>query len=392
MRERLADSTALRVAGVVAVAAVLRPALAGVGPILDDVQDGLALSTTSVSLLTALPVLCFGAGAFAGPWLARRLGIDVAVGALLGLLTAALAVRVAGGPALLFAGTVAAGSAIAVGNVLLPAIVKADFPDRVGTMTGVYTSTLSGSAALAALVAVPLLTWTGGGWRGSLLTWAVVAAVALAVWSPQLLGGRHDAAAIAAPPPVRGLLTSPVALAVTLFFGMQSLGFYAVLTWLPSLLQDSGYDATAAGALLSLCAAIGIPVALVLPAIAGRARSQQGYAVVVSALIVGGLTGLLVAPETGTVLWVVLLGIGQGAAFPIALLLMVLRSSSATRTGQLSAMAQGIGYLIAAAGPFLVGAVRDASGSWDAPLALLIGCSLVQAAAGWVAGRPGVAV
>ena len=386
MSARLLDSAAVRVAGVVAVSFVLRPPLAGVGPILDDVSDAVGLSTTSASLLTALPVLCFGLGAFAGPALARRLGMDGAVAAVLLLLTVGLAFRVTGGAGPLFAGTVAAGAAIAVGNVLLPAVVKADFPERVGAMTGVYTATLSGAAALAALIAVPLLDWTGG-WEGSLGVWAVVAAVAALAWLPQVAGRARRLRDETARPPAGPLLRSPIAWALTAFFGLQSLGFYAVLTWLPTLLQDAGYSDGAAGALLSLATVIGIPAALVMPAIAGRVADQRVFAVTVSALIVGGLVGLLVAPATVTVVWMVLLGLGIGAAFPLALLMVVLRSSTPVVTGQLSAMTQGVGYLLAALGPFVVGALNDATDSWRPPVLLLIATAALQGAAGWVAGR-----
>lgn len=379
----------LRVVGVVAVSTVLRPPIAGVGPVIGPLRDDLALSATAVSALTALPVLCFGAGAFAGPALARRLGTDRALAAVLALLTVGLGVRVLGGPGLLVAGTAAAGMAIAVANVLLPAVVKQDFPRRVGTMTGIYTATLTGTAALAALLAVPLMTWTGLGWRGSLGAWTVVAAAALLLWAPQLAAGSGPRAAPSTPHPARRLLRNGVAWAVTAFMGLQSFAFYSFLTWLPSLLIDQGYSPAAAGALLSLGTVVGIPAALVVPARAARLRDQRGVALTTSAVIAAGFLGLLVAPGTGTVVWVVLLGLGLGAAFPLALLLVVLRSSTPVVTGQVSAMAQGLGYLFAAAGPFLVGAVQEAAGAWEPALLLLLAAVAVQAAAGWVAGRAG---
>lgn len=382
----------LRVLGVVAVAVVLRPPIVAVGPLLADVQSELALSRTSVSLLTALPVLCFGAGAFAGPWVARRLGTDGALAAVLALLAVAATVRVTGGPAVLFAGTVIAGAAIAVGNVLLPAVVKADFPGRVGLMTGVYTGTLAGSASLAALIAVPVADWRDLGWRWSLGLWGLVAAGSLLAWLPQLRSRDSPPSAPDPPHPARRLLTHRTALAVSAFMGFQSLGFYAVLTWLPSLLRDTGYSAATAGALLSLATVLGIPVGLFLPAFAASLADQRLITVVTTAVTALGFAGLLLAPGTGTLAWVVLVGVGLGASFPLALLLVVLRARSPAAAGQLSAMAQGIGYLMAAAGPFVVGAVREAAGGWEVPLLLLLACTALQAAAGWVAGRSGAAV
>jgi CP family cyanate transporter-like MFS transporter len=377
---------------VVAVALVLRPPIASVGPVLSEVRADVGLSAGAVSLLTALPVLCFGAGAFAGPWAARRLGVDGALGAVLALLAVGALVRVTAGPTLLFAGTVVAGAAIAVANVLLPAVVKADFPRRVGLMTGAYTATLSGAAALSALVAVPVADVHDVGWRGALGLWGVVAVVSLLVWLPQVLRrGPAAGAVLEAPHPARRLLTNRRALAVTAYMGVQSLGFYVVLTWLPSLLRDHGYPAATAGALLSLATVLGIPVGLVLPALAARRPDQRLVVIALTAVTAAGFAGLLLAPDTLTVLWVALLGVGLGASFPLALLLVVLRSSGPAVTGQLSAMAQGFGYLVAAAGPFVVGALREATGSWGPPLVLMLACTALQAVAGWSAGRAGTA-
>lgn len=366
---------------------VLRPPIVSVGPVLVEIQADLGLSAAEVSLLTALPVLCFGAGAFAGPWTARRFGMDGALAVVLALLAVSALVRLLDGPAVLFAGTLFVGLAIAVANVLLPAVVKADFPHRVGLMMGLYTGTLSGAAALSALVAVPIAEWTGLGWRAALGVWGVVAVLSFVAWSPQLVGRRSRPADVAAPHPAGRLLTNPVALAVTAYMGIQSLGFYAVLTWLPALLRDYGYSPTTAGALLSLATVIGIPTGLVVPPLAARRYDQRLVTVIVAAVTGAGFAGLLLAPTTATVLWVVLIGLGLGSSFPLALLLIVLRASSPVVAGQLSAMAQGFGYLLAAAGPFVLGVVREVTGAWTLPLALLVVGAMVQAGTGWVAGR-----
>lgn len=390
-RRPLLHSPALRVVGVLAVSTVLRPPVAGVGPVIGDMQRSLALSGPAVSLLTALPVMCFGLGAFAGPGLARRLGVDGALATVLLVLAGALVLRGSFGTAALFAGTIAAGAAIAVANVLLPAVVKQDFPSRVGLMTGLYTSVLAGAAALAALVAVPLESWTGAGWRGSLLVWGGVAVAALLAWAPQLRAGHARPRTARAPHPAHALLRNRRALALAAFMGLQSLGFYAVLTWLPSLLRDTGYSAEAAGALLSLAAVLGIPASLVVPGLAARRPDQRAWVVGISVVTGAGLLGLLLAPGTATLLWVLLIGLGQGASFPLALLLIVLRSSTSSVAGQLSAMAQGFGYLVAGTGPFLVGAVHGAAGSWRPALALLLAAVVGQLLAGLSAGRSGTA-
>jgi len=368
---------------VVLVAVNLRPAVAGVGPVLPDLRAGLSLSGTAAAVLTTLPVLCFGLLAAAAPRLGRRFGIEsVLVGAMAALAVGALG-RVLDGTPALFVGTVVAGGAIAVGNVMLPPLIKRDFPDRTGPMMGVYSMAVSGSAAVAAGVAVPLAGASGLGWRGALGVWAVPAAVAALVWLPRSRGHTRPPAT----PPGRSLLRDPLAWQLTVYFGLQSLSFYAMLGWLPSMYRDFGASPAMAGFLLSLSGLVQIPVSLVLPGLAGRARNQVGYAVGGTALIAVGLAGVLLAPMAAPYLWVALLGIGQGACFALGLNLFVLRTRRVTDTARVSAMAQSIGYTLCAVGPLLVGVLRDVTGSWTAPLVLLLALLVPQVVTGALAGR-----
>jgi CP family cyanate transporter-like MFS transporter len=287
-----------------------------------------------------------------------------------------------GAPAL-FVGTVVAGGAIAIGNVLIPPLIKRDFPDRTGSMMGVYSMAVSGTAAVAAGLAVPLAGATGLGWRGALGVWAVPAAVAALVWLPRSRGRTRPPT----PPPARSLLRDPLAWQLTVYFGLQSLSFYAMLGWLPSMYRDFGASPAMAGFLLSLSGLVQIPVSLVLPGLAGRARNQVGYAVGGTALIGAGLAGVLLAPMAAPYLWVVLLGVGQGACFALGLNLFVLRTRRVTDTARVSAMAQSIGYTLCAVGPLLVGVLRDVTGSWTAPLVLLLALLVPQVVTGALAGR-----
>ncbi len=373
---------------VLLLAANLRPAVASVGPVLADLRADLGLSGTAAAVLSALPVLCFGLASALAPGAARRLGPDGALVAVLALTAGGLLLRLLPSTGALFGGTLLAGAAIAVGNVLLPALVKREFPERLGLVTGVYTSVVSLSAAAAAAATVPLARAVGGGWRAGLGLWAVPALVALAVWVP-LAVARHDPAL----PPRAGvsgsLLSDPLAWAVTAFMGLQSLGFYAMLAWLPTVLREQGLDATTAGGLLGLLATVGTPLGLVLPTLLVRARDQRAWVVAVTAVTAAGLLGLTVAPGALPLLWAVLIGLGQGAAFPLALTLVVLRSADGEQAARLSAMSQGFGYTLAALGPLLLGAVRDAAGSWTLPLALLVGVLVPQLFAGLAAGRAG---
>ncbi len=369
---------------VVLVAINLRPAVAGVGPVLPELRAGLALPGAAVAVLTTLPVLCFGLLALAAPQLARRYGIEAVLVGIMAALAAGVLGRVLGGPAALFAGTVVAGGAIAIGNVLLPPLIKRDFPGRTGTMVGVYTMAVSGAAAVAAGLAVPLAAVSGLGWRGALGAWAVPAAVAALAWLPRLRGRTRPPRT---PPAGRSLLRDPLAWQLTVFFGLQSLSFYAVLGWLPSMYRDFGASPALAGFLLSLSGLVQIPVSLVLPGLAGRARNQVGHAVAGTALIGAGLAGVLLAPMAAPYLWVVLVGTGQGACFALGLNLLVLRTRHVADTARVSAMAQSIGYTVSAAGPLLVGLLHDATGSWSAPLALLLVLLVPQAVSGALGGR-----
>ena len=370
------------------IAANLRPAVASVGPELDPLRNGLSLSPTGAAVLTAVPVFCFGALAPAGPWLSRRVGLRAAVAMLVALLVAGLVLRIGPDVATLFAGTVVAASGIAAANVLLPVVIKRDFAARTGLMMGLYTTAVTGGAAAAAGLTVPIGAAVGPGWRGGLGVWALAAALALVMWLPYVRRGPARPAAVVSPP--AGLRRHWLAWMVTLFFGLQSLSFYAVLGWLPSLYRSHGYSAAAAGALLSLSSLVQIPTALVLPALASRMRRQQTLVVLAVLLTGAGLLAILVAPTAAAALWVVILGLGQGAAFALALTLLVLRTRSHAATAPLSAMAQSVGYLIAGLGPLAVGALHAATGGWTAGLILLLALLVPEAIAGLRAAAPGV--
>ncbi|SHN04131.1 CynX/NimT family MFS transporter [Cryptosporangium aurantiacum] len=369
------------------VAANLRPALASVGPVLSDIRADLGLSGTGASLLTSLPVVCLGLVAAAAPALSRRWGSERVIALVTAVITVALVLRVTDGRVALFVGSIVTAGAIAIANVLIPALIKRDFPGHTGSMTGVYTMALSGAAAVAAGVTVPLSESTDHGWRSGLAFWAIPALVAFVVWTTLVwLPGRRRSTT-APPHSAQGsLLRDPLAWSVTIFFGLQSLSFYSVLSWLPSIYRDAGYDAATAGLLLSISAFVQIPITLVLPSFAARATHQRWYALACTLTTGLGLAGILIAPTAAPYLWVVVLGIGQGGSFGVGLLLFSLRTRTTAATARLSAQAQTVGYLVAAAGPLLVGAVHDATGSWSMPVALLIALLVPQAVFGLLAG------
>ena len=385
-----AQSPWLLGAAMVLLAFNLRPAAAAVGPLVHRIRANSGISGTEAGLLVTLPVLCFGALAPLAPTLARRLGTLVTLVASLALLVAGLLVRVVPGAGFLFVGTAMAGAAIAVCNVLLPVLVRHSFHERTGLMTGLYTTALIGAAALAAGLAVPLANALGGGWRPGLAIWAAPAALALLFWLPQLSRGeRGPGGSGAQPTAARALLRDRVAWALTLFFAIQSAGFYAALAWLPSVFQSHGASEAEAGLLLSLSVVAGVASALTVPSLAARAQNQRALVVVFSSCTALGWAGILVAPMSEPYLWSVLLGLGQNALFPLALTLIVLRGGSVANTAALSTLVQSVGYLIAAAAPLGIGALHDATSSWTPPLVVLVALTVPLALLGVTAGRQG---
>lgn len=331
-----------------------------------------------------MPLVCFGVFATLSPRLGRRVGLERALlGALL-LLVAGAALRLVAPTPALFLGSAAAGAGIAVGNVLLPAVVKRDFPDRTGPMMAVYSVALNGGAALAAGLTVPLQDALGLPWRVALATWGLLALLTAVLWLPRARAAPPARTASSAH--ARGVWRSPIAWAVALYMGLQSLEFYALTAWLPTILRDDGMGEAQAGAMLSLMSAAGIVAALVVPVVAARAPRQRGLALLGGLGFLVGFAGLLVAPADGAVVWAIILGLGQGTGISLALTLFVLRTRTAEAAGELSGMAQTVGYLIAAGGPLGAGALHDVSGGWTAPIVALVVLLAGLAVAGWRAG------
>lgn len=349
--------------GLVLVALNLRPALSSMAPLLSLVSESLGLSASQAGLLTTLPVLCLGLFAPLAPVLARRFGSERVIFAILLTLAAGIAVRSAFGSTGVFVGSIMAGASIGVIGVLLPGIVKRDFPKHAGTLTGVYTMALCLGAAMAAGATVPLSEGFGNSWSLGLGFWLIPALLAALVWLPQARQG-HGAHHVAYR--VRGLLRDPLAWQVTLYMGLQSSLAYIVFGWLPSILIGRGLSPTQAGLVLSGSVIVQLISSLSAPWLATRGKDQRLAIVVVMLLALAGLFGCLYAPLDGLWGWAVVLGLGQGGTFALALTLIVLRSKDAHVAANLSSMAQGIGYTLASMGPFAVGLVHDLTGGWNA--------------------------
>lgn len=404
-RERAADghrrrSLLLLGAGLILIGLNLRIGVASVGPVLGDILDDLQLSATTASLLTTIPVFAFGAFAFLTPGLTRRFGMHRVLGIIMIVLAAGIALRLQPSLVALLGGTILVGAAIAIGNVLLPTAIKSDFSHRAGLMMGLYSTALFLGAALASGLTVPMLPLFDGSWRWAMGIWAVPAVLAAILFLPQMRRARdsagpeatdsgRDGSATSASgePPFRAMLRDPIAWSVTGFMGLQSLSYYAALTWVPAIFQDAGMPADRAGWMLSFSAFPAIITCLVTPTIAKRLKPRWVPVFAAAVLIGAAFLGLLLAPQAGAYAWMTLLGLGQGAAISLSLSYIVWRSPDAHHTGHVSTMAQGFGYLVAGLGPLGLGWLHTVTGSWTVPLIVLIVLLLLQTIIGGLASR-----
>jgi CP family cyanate transporter-like MFS transporter len=397
--------------GIVMLAFNLRTAITSLPPLFPELATHLNLAPAGVALLAATPVLCFAAFSGSGAPLSRWLGEERVLLAALVLLAAGLVLRGAAPQLLLFPGTVLASAAIALMNVLLPSLIKRRDPARAGWLIGIYLLSMSAGAILASLLAVPMFTASGGSVPLVLAVWALPAIAATVVWLPQLRF-RTAPAGLAAPPPgsrgepgghgqpgSRGqpggearlkVTRYPLTWQVMAFMGLQSLVYYAALSWLPTLFRDRGVSAVQAGTLLALMQLGGAGTSLLVPALAHRTRDQRWLTGVVVAVTAVGLAGCAFAPVAGAVGWVLLLGAGQGAALGLAIYFTMARAPDPVAAASLSAFAQGAGYLVASAGPLIVAFLHAATGGWAVPFGALLAVQAGQFAAGLLAARPRV--
>ncbi|MFH8370697.1 CynX/NimT family MFS transporter [Streptomyces sp. NPDC018031] len=383
----------LVVIGLVLAALNLRPAITSLGSLLEEVRDGLGMSGTLAGFLTSVPALCFAVFGLAAPRLARRWGPATVVCSGLAAITLGLAVRpLLGATAGFLTASALALAGIAVSNVLMPVIVKRWFPDRVGTMTGLYSMALSLGTSAAAAVTVPMTDALGGSWRLGLGVWAVLAGVAVLPWLAVARGrtnrqARAEAAGPARPDAPAGRITrSRTAWAMAVFFGLQATAAYITMGWMPQIFRDAGVSASTAGVLLAVTMVMGVPLSFVLPRIAARLRHQGVLVVALGTFGLTGYAGLWLAPAAGAWVWALLLGVSN-CAFPLALTMIGMRARTSSGVVRLSAFAQCTGYLLSIPGPLLVGALYQHSGGWDLPIALMAALMLPQIAAGVLAGR-----
>ncbi|AMV11462.1 transporter [Geobacillus thermoleovorans] len=385
MTAGMASASVFMVAAVVILAANLRAPLTMVGPLVPELQRELGLSHAAAGALTTIPLLAFAFLAPVAAAFARRFGIERTLFGSLVVLLAGELIRPLSGEFSLFLGTALIGAAIAVDNVLMPALIKDMFSERVGLMMGVYTVTMNMSAAFASGFAVPLADGWGIGWQGAFRFWALVAALSLVVWLPQ--AWRQKSSGVPAGSRRSSLWRSALAWQVTLFMGLQSLFFYCIVTWLPELGQSKGLAADTAGWLLFFFQFAQLPMMFVSPMLAERMDNQK--VLIGSAVLLMAFGTIAFLAGQGWLLWVGALfaGIGAGMAFSLAMMLFTLRTRRPLEAAQLSAMAQSVGYLLAAAGPPLFGVLYDAARRFTAPLGMLLAVCAAMMAFGLGAAR-----
>jgi CP family cyanate transporter-like MFS transporter len=379
----------LLVLGIVVLAINLRPAAVSVGPVLDELRAGLGMSGTEAGVLTSLPVVAFALFGALAPRLAAAVGPHRAVAGALVCVAVGLGTRslADGVPAFLLLSLVALAG-MATANVVLPSLVKLHFPDRIGTLTAVYSTALAVGITGASVLTVPV-SEAGGSWRDGLALWGGVAAVSLLPWL-LLLGRDRSRAAADAPPriPLAAIGRTRTGRLLALFFALQCLQAYSVFGWFAAVFRDAGYSAGEAGLLLGVVTGTGVPLSFLVPSLAGRMRDVTPIVLVLGACYPAGYLGLAFAPHDLAVLWAVLVGIAT-ATFPLVLTLIGLRARTPEGTAALSGFTQATGYLLSALGPFAVGVLHDATHDWTVPLLVLTALSLPLVLCGLAVARPG---
>lgn len=383
-------TTRLLIAGIVLTALNLRPAITSLGALLEEVRDALGMSGSVAGLLTSVPPLCFAVFGVTAPRLARRFGPGAVVCAGMVAITAGLLIRpYAGGTAGFLAASALTLMGIAVSNVLMPVIVKRWFPDRVGSMTGLYSMALALGTASAAAVTVPMTEALGGSWQTGLAVWGGLGAAAVLPWLPFVRDRgttpAQDPHARVDAPRLR-VTRSRTAWALAVYFGLQATGAYITMGWMAQIFRDSGVHAGTAGLLLAVTMVMGVPLAFVIPRLATRLPHQGPIVLALGACGLAGYAGLYLAPAGGSWLWALLLGISN-CSFPLALTMVGMRARTSAGVAQLSGFAQSTGYLISIPGPLLVGVLYQHSGGWGLPIALMAGLMIPQMAVGVLAGR-----
>lgn len=377
------------IAGIIFIAANLRAPLTSVGPLVSLIRENVHISNTLAGLITTVPLIAFALLSPFVPKLGRRYGVERIILISLIFLVIGIAVRSLSGAVTLYVGTAVLGFAITICNVLLPSLIKREFPQQMGTMTGVYSVSMNLCGAIASGISVPLAVGAGLNWQGALGVWGILSVISVLFWVPQLKVPAKPAAVASSAGNNHqvNIWRSPLAWQVTLFMGIQSTIFYVLVAWLPEILKDQGISSSQSGWFLSIMIIASLPLSFIVPVIAGRMRNQRLLVAITTILLLTGTLGLLYGSIHLILFWVIILGIGAGFAFGLSMMFFGLRTRNAHQAAELSGMAQSIGYLLAAMGPALIGYLHDATHSWSVPFLILVGASALLGIVGLGAAR-----
>ncbi len=391
--------------GIIFISANLRAPLTSVGPLVSLIRDSLHISNTLAGMITTLPLFAFALFSPFAPILARKFGTRPVLFWAVVLLTLGIVLRSSSGSIGLFVGTAILGLAISICNVLIPSLIKKDFPEQVGVMTGIFSISMSTFGAIASGISIPIATGLGVGWAGTLSIGAVLSCIAIVLWIPQLKQHKNQEIGIIQKseminvetttfsvyeeaqetPIIQGtegkktnLWKSPLAWQITVFMGLQSLIFYTMIAWAPAILIQQGMNSGNAGWMLSLLQLVGIPCSFIASVVAGHKANQYSLVITSFFCLIIGIIGLLFGGSGFAFLWMILIGIGGGITFSVAMMFFSLRTRNGDEAARLSGMAQSFGYLLAAIGPMLFGFLHDQTGSWKIPLVILIGLSFIN--------------
>ena len=379
----------LLISGIVLVAFNLRPAITSVGPLVGIIQEDVGLAHWSAGLLMSIPLISFAVMSSLVPRIAARLSNEKTL--LLGLviLLVGICIRSISMTLFIFVGTLLIGVGIAIGNVLLPVVVKEKFPQKFGLMTSIYSTSMGLFASLASGISIPLAHGLKLGWDGALIVWGIPTIIAIVVWILLIrLNPAKDNAVKSVRISAKQIWRSPLAWKIALFMGFQSSLFYITMSWLPEILYNYGISRGTAGWLLSFTQIVGVPVSFLVPILAGRLRSQVWIAFALGMCSIVGYGGLWMGSSYSMmILSIILIGIALGGNFPLALSYIGIRARNGNQAAELSGMAQSTGYMLAAIGPILIGYLYDMTQVWTIPLITLIVISGLVMTFGMLSGR-----
>lgn len=379
------------VLGIVCIAMTLRVPITTIGPIVGLIKEDLSLSNTLAGFITTLPLLAFALFSPLAPKLSARFGIERVLFISLICITIGIILRSTSGIITLYIGTAIIGLAISVGNVLVPGLIKRDFPLKVGVVTGIFSISMNAASAVGSALSVPIAIDLQLGWKWALGVWALVSLIALLIWLPQIrrkqIQKRTENATAAQVQLKVNLWKSKLAWQVTFVMGLQSTIYYIIIAWYAEILIEQGFTNNQAGWLLTIILVASLPFYFILPIIAERQEQQRSLVVIIVALYLIGIFGTLYAPASLQFLWSIALGIAIGSVFSLALTFFSLRTSNAREAAELSGMAQSVGFLLAAIGPTLFGFIYDVTHDWTLPLYILAFLSLLILLFGLGAGK-----